>query len=224
MATGLLLSLSPTPLASPDRPPEAPMPPVHPRPVSRAGPIAPAVPFRLICPAFPVAGMPSIRIKQASKRRTGVVCYAAPLSPHTLQWISAASIAVLLFGQGTAIHKSFLLPLFALQAPSSVISWIKGDYGTWTAFLALLVRIFYYLPGQLELPFLAMMLVIVAPYQTLNLRSTQSGAIVSLAIASYLAFQHFSRVGSLRNAFDQGSIIATLAIIFLTIIPCLFLL
>ncbi|KAG6475929.1 cold-regulated 413 inner membrane protein 1, chloroplastic-like [Zingiber officinale] len=224
MATGLL-SLSSVPLASSIARPRLQCLSPALAPVSRAAPItAPAVPLRLICRALPVAGGPSMRIKQESKRRTGVVCYAAPLSPHTLQWVSAASIAVLMFAKGTSIHKSFLLPLFALQAPSSVISWIKGDYGIWTTFLALLVRIFYYLPGQLELPFLAMMLVIVAPYQTLNLRSTQSGAVVSLAIASYLAFQHFSRVGSMRNAFDQGSIIATLAIIFLTVISCLLLL
>jgi hypothetical protein len=47
-------------------------------------------------------------------------------------------------------------------------------------------------------------------------RGTQAGAIVSLLIAGYLAFQHFSRTGSLQKAFDQGSIVATLAIILIT--------
>ncbi|WOL10984.1 cold-regulated 413 inner membrane protein [Canna indica] len=171
----------------------------------------------------PVVAIPSLR-RHRRKYLGGVVCYTAPLSPQTLQWVSAVSAAVLMFAKGTAIQKSFLVPLFALQAPTSIISWIKGDYGTWTAFLALLVRLFYFIPGQLELPFLAMLLVIVAPYETTNLRGTQAGVIVSLAIAGYLAFQHFSKVGSMRRAFDQGSIIATLAVICTVAVPCLFLL
>ncbi|XVF02493.1 hypothetical protein REPUB_Repub04eG0179900 [Reevesia pubescens] len=38
----------------------------------------------------------------------------------------------------------------------------------------------------------------------MNLRGTQQGAIMSLVIAAYLAFQHFSRADSLQNAFNQG--------------------
>nr|DAD37607.1 TPA_asm: hypothetical protein HUJ06_008248 [Nelumbo nucifera] len=67
---------------------------------------------------------------------------------------------------------------------------------------------------------MALLLVIVAPYQFMDLRGTQVGAIVSLVIAAYLAFQHFSRLGSLQRAFDQGSIIATLAVICITAVPC----
>ncbi|MBO8584245.1 hypothetical protein INO15_14060, partial [Staphylococcus aureus] len=86
----------------------------------------------------------------------------------------AVSSAVLMLTKGTTIQKSFLVPLFALQAPTTVISWIKGEYGGWSAFLALLVRLFYYIPGELELPFFAFLLVIVAPYQAMNLRGTQA--------------------------------------------------
>ncbi|PKA62013.1 Cold-regulated 413 inner membrane protein 1, chloroplastic [Apostasia shenzhenica] len=147
-------------------------------------------------------------------RRTA--CFASSLSPHTLQWISAVSSAILMLTKGTTIQKSFLVPLFALQAPSIVISWINGRYGTWTAFLALFMRLFYFLPGELELPFFTMLVVISAPYEAMNLRGSQAGAIISLAISVYLAFQHFSRLGSLRQAFDQLSFIATLAIICIT--------
>ncbi|KAB1221373.1 hypothetical protein CJ030_MR2G004073 [Morella rubra] len=163
-------------------------------------------------------------IKKEQKRRGfGAVCYAAPLTARNLQWISLVSSAVLMFAKGTAIQKSFLVPLVALQAPASVISWMKGEYGIWAAFLALLVRLYFFIPGELELPFVALLLVIVAPYQVMNLRGTQAGAIVSLVIAGYMAFQHFSRTGSLQNAFNQGSIVATLAIIFITAAACLFL-
>ncbi|XP_010926447.1 cold-regulated 413 inner membrane protein 1, chloroplastic [Elaeis guineensis] len=168
--------------------------------------------------------LPAGSSRRHGRRCRGTVCYTAPVSPQTLQWVSAVSAAVLMLAKGTTIQKSFLVPLFALQAPASIISWIKGKYGTWTVFLALLVRLFYFIPGELVLPFLAMLLVIVAPYQTMSLRGTQAGTIISLAIAGFLAFQHFSRMGSLRRAFDQGSIVATLAVICITIVPCLFLL
>ncbi|KAH7545109.1 hypothetical protein FEM48_Zijuj01G0058300 [Ziziphus jujuba var. spinosa] len=47
-------------------------------------------------------------------------------------------------------------------------------------------------------------------------RVIQQGAIISLVIAGYLAFQHFSQTGSLQKASDQGSLVTTLAIICLT--------
>ncbi|CBI30816.3 hypothetical protein VitviT2T_015345 [Vitis vinifera] len=160
-------------------------------------------------------------VMKKNRRGFGAVCYSAPLTPPNLQWVCTVSSAVLMLSRGTAAQKSFLVPLFALQAPTSIISWIKGEYGAWTAFLALLVRLFFFIPGELELPFVALLLVIVAPYQVMNLRGTQMGAIVSLLIAGYLAFQHFSRAGSLQRAFNQGSIVATLAIICITAVSCL---
>lgn len=54
-------------------------------------------------------------------------------------------------------------------------------------------------------------------------RGTQEGAIIAMVIAGYLAFQHFSRIGNLHGAFEQGSIVATLAIICITVISFLFL-
>ncbi|KAK8506682.1 hypothetical protein V6N11_061860 [Hibiscus sabdariffa] len=166
----------------------------------------------------------SLRYKEIKKSRgSRAVCSAAPLSPRNLQWISAISSAVLLFARGTVIRKQFLVPLLAIQAPASIIAWMKGEYGLWAAFLTLLVRLFFFIPGELELPFLALLLVIVAPYQVLNLRRTQPGAIISLVIAAYLAYQHFSGAGSLQKAFDQGSIIATIAVVCITVISCLLL-
>ncbi|KAG6407233.1 hypothetical protein SASPL_130219 [Salvia splendens] len=155
--------------------------------------------------------------------RFGAVCYSSPLSPANLQWISAVSTAILMIVKGTAIHKSFLVPLFALQAPGSIVSWMKGEYGMWTAFVALLVRLFFHIPGELELPFITFLLVIVAPYQIMRLRGTQEGVILSLIIAAYLAFLHFSRVGSLAKSFNQDSIPATMATICIVLVPCLLL-
>ncbi|KAL8192234.1 hypothetical protein R6Q57_027901 [Mikania cordata] len=162
-------------------------------------------------------------MKQKLNPRFGPVCYSAPVTTTNLQWICTISSAVLMFAKGTAIQKSFLVPFFALQAPASLVSWIKGEYGIWTAFLALLVRLFFYIPGELELPFIALLMVILLPYQITNLRGRQEGVVLSLVIAALLAFQHFTRVGSLRRAFDQGSIIATLAILCVVTVPCVLL-
>ncbi|KAJ4822035.1 hypothetical protein Tsubulata_001615 [Turnera subulata] len=161
----------------------------------------------------------------SGKRASSVVCHAggALTSPHNLQWISAIAALVLMIVRGTPINKAFLAPLFALQAPSNVISWIKGEYGMWTAFLALLVRLFFFIPGELELPFMALLLVIVAPHQVMRLRGKQEGAIISLFIVGFLGFQHLSGTGSLQRSFDQGPLVATLAIFGLAVVSCLLL-
>ncbi|XP_058731626.1 cold-regulated 413 inner membrane protein 1, chloroplastic-like [Vicia villosa] len=165
--------------------------------------------------------------KTSSNRRiTGfrVRSYAAPypLTTPNVQWISTVSALVLVLAKGTTVQKSFLVPLFALQAPAAVFAWMQGRYGVWSAFLALLVRLFFHIPGELELPFIALLLVIVAPHEAIRLRDTKEGAAVSLLIAAYLAFQHFSRTG-LEKSFDQGSIVATLAVIGISVASVLLL-
>ncbi|KNA21561.1 hypothetical protein SOVF_042130 [Spinacia oleracea] len=167
----------------------------------------------------------NLTLKNRSKRSSMVVSnsLSSIISPRNLPWISAVSTAILMLVKGTPIHKSFLVPLFALQAPASVIAWMQGEYGAWAASLALLARLFFSLPGELELPFLTLVLVIVAPRQAMNLRGTQAGAIISLTIAAFLAFQHFTNTGGLQKSFEQVSIVATLAIICITVVPGLLL-
>uniref|UniRef100_A0A452ZXK4 Uncharacterized protein n=1 Tax=Aegilops tauschii subsp. strangulata TaxID=200361 RepID=A0A452ZXK4_AEGTS len=83
----------------------------------------------------------------------------------------------------------------------------------------LLMHVRLSIAGELELPLSTMLAVSVAPYQVMNVsRGTQGGAIVSLALAAYLAFQHFTRTGGIGKAFDQGSIVATMAIICIAVI------
>ncbi|XP_058101196.1 cold-regulated 413 inner membrane protein 2, chloroplastic-like [Magnolia sinica] len=104
-----------------------------------------------------------------------------------------------------------------------VLSW-HSWFVSFTTFLAGYVfKSFSCSQCELELPFLALLLVIVAPYQAMNLRGMQAGAIISLARAGFLALQHFSRVGSLQQAFDQRSVVATLSVICITVVPCLLL-
>ncbi|KAL6567323.1 hypothetical protein OROGR_000991 [Orobanche gracilis] len=157
-------------------------------------------------------------------RGYGPGCYSAPLAPGNLHWISTVSAVrlVLMLARGTAIHKSFLVPLFALQAPASVVSWMKGEHGIWTAFLALLIRHFFFIPERVGGIISDVDVGDVSPYQIMRrLSGTQEG--FSLVIAAYLAFQHFTRAGSLRKALDRGSIFATSATIFIVVVPCLLL-
>ncbi|CAO1945437.1 unnamed protein product [Urochloa humidicola] len=98
---------------------------------------------------------PSSGLMQRCWRLGGaVVCCAAPshICDEAMRWASATAAATLMLAPGTTMRKSCLVPLFALQAPSSAISWIKGDYGRWIAFIGLLLRLFYFVPGELELP------------------------------------------------------------------------
>uniref|UniRef100_A0A452ZXL1 Uncharacterized protein n=3 Tax=Aegilops tauschii subsp. strangulata TaxID=200361 RepID=A0A452ZXL1_AEGTS len=158
-------------------PTAAPCPVPPPRTARNAGcsPLsAAAVPVRTTgalrgCAALPLR--PQSLVRPCRSRGSGIVCNAsAYLSPPTTQWVSVAAAAVLLLAKGTGIHKSFLVPLFVLQAPTAVISWIKSEYGLWTAFLALVVRLFLPFPGELELPLSTMLAVSVAPYQVMNVR------------------------------------------------------
>ncbi|KAM0988514.1 hypothetical protein ACFX2A_012661 [Malus domestica] len=68
---------------------------------------------------------------KGKRRGSSAMCYtyAALFSVNTLQFISTISTTVLLLAKRTAVQKSFLVPLFLLQAPTAVISWIKGEYG-----------------------------------------------------------------------------------------------
>ncbi|RYR11111.1 hypothetical protein Ahy_B05g079596 [Arachis hypogaea] len=56
----------------------------------------------------------------------------------------------------------------------------------------------------------------------MRFRDTKEGAIISLLIAVYLAYQHFSRT-SLQKSLEQGSIIATIAVVCIAIASLLFL-
>ncbi|PNT72540.1 cold-regulated 413 inner membrane protein 1, chloroplastic [Brachypodium distachyon] len=181
----------------------------------------------------PVAFQPPRALRGAAPgasswwRRRGdaaLCCASAHVSAETMQWVSFAAAAILMLARGTTIQKSYLVPFIALQAPAEVISWIKADYGQWTAFIGLLLRLVYFIPGELELPLLTMLFVSIAPHRLASLRGTQDSVIVSLAIAAYLALQHFTAAGSVRKALDRGTVVATLSVICITLIPLFFLL
>ncbi|KAI3854434.1 hypothetical protein MKW92_051752 [Papaver armeniacum] len=147
------------------------------------------------------------------------------LSPQNLQWVCVIASAVLIIASGTSIQKSFLVPMFILQAPEEIFTWIKGENGVWAVFLALAFKLFYIFPKELELPLYAMLFVIASPQQVVKLRGTQTGSVISLLIAGFLAFQHFSGIGfgNLLKGFQPGSLLATVGIIGITLAPLMLL-
>eukprot|EP00250_Pteridium_aquilinum_P003839 c14115_g1_i1 orf=67-798(+) len=145
------------------------------------------------------------------------------LSGETLRWIFTAAAALLMLLKNTPINKSFLVPTLALQAPGEVITWIRGDYGFWAAFLGLLVRLFYFIPGELELPLVFVLVVITAPYQAMDLRGTTGAMVACAGVAAFLAYQHFSGTGGLRGSFKEGTFLASLAVVCLVAVPFAFL-
>lgn len=152
----------------------------------------------------------------------GTVC-ALPASPETLRWVFVAAASVLLFLKNVSIPKQFLVPLLALEIPRDALGWIKGEYGLWTAFLALLVKLFYHIPGELELPLYLLLLVMTAPFQLTQYRGSTPAAIATLALAAYLGYEHFKSSGSVKGAFQSEKIFPSVAIIILVIIPILYL-
>ncbi|KAM2657109.1 hypothetical protein EV1_012513 [Malus domestica] len=97
-----------------------------------------------------ISGKKEFVVMKGKMRGSGAMCYtyATPLSVNTLQFISTISTTVLFLAKMTVVQKSFLVPLFLLQMPATVISWIKGEYGIWAAFLVFLVRLFFFIPGR----------------------------------------------------------------------------
>jgi hypothetical protein len=130
---------------------------------------------------------------------------------------------VLLFVKNVSIPKQFLVPLLALEIPHDAHRWIKGDYGLWTAFLALAVKLFYHIPGELELPLYLLLVIITAPLQLTQYRGSTPAAIVTLAIAAFLGYKHFESSGSLEGTFKGEKIFPSIAIIILVVIPILYL-
>ncbi|KAI3882491.1 hypothetical protein MKW92_021714 [Papaver armeniacum] len=134
------------------------------------------------------------------------------LSPQNLQWGCVIASAVLIVANGTSIHKSFLVPLFILQAPEEIFSWIKGENGVWAVFLALAFKLFYIFPKELELPLYAMLFVIASPQQVVKLRGTQTGSLFL-----------WMGIEILQKGFQQGSILATVCIICINLAPLMIL-
>ncbi|KAG2590639.1 hypothetical protein PVAP13_5NG420900 [Panicum virgatum] len=115
-------------------------------------------------------------------------CAPAHHCADALRWFSITAAARLMLATGTTVDKCLLVLFFALQAPSSGISWIKGGHGPMIAsVISLLIRLLHWFnPGELVLAVSTMLLVVIATalFQFIDLRESQGRAILSLVIAA----------------------------------------
>ncbi|KAG6551249.1 hypothetical protein Mapa_007175 [Marchantia paleacea] len=151
----------------------------------------------------------------------GSMC-SLPASVETLRWIFVAAATALLFLKNANIPKHFLVPLLVLELPREALSWMRGEYGLWTAFIALLVKLFYQIPGEVYLPLYVLILVITAPIQLTQYRGSTPAALASIVLAVYLAVEHYRSTGGVNEAFKSNKLLPTLAILALVLIPVLF--
>eukprot|EP00246_Nothoceros_aenigmaticus_P013972 TRINITY_DN5106_c0_g1_i1.p1 TRINITY_DN5106_c0_g1~~TRINITY_DN5106_c0_g1_i1.p1 ORF type:complete len:236 (-),score=13.15 TRINITY_DN5106_c0_g1_i1:282-989(-) len=170
----------------------------------------------------PLRGVHIVKSGGSAGGAAGTVC-SVVISTETLRWVATAASVALLLAKNTGAQKPLVVPLLALTVPQEVITWIRGEYGLWVAFLGLVVRLFFSIPGELELPLAFLMFVITAPLQLLSYRGQPAAAVVSLVIASILAYQHFSRSGGgVSGAFQKTTVLPSLAVIFVLLVPIIF--
>ncbi|KXG33053.1 cold-regulated 413 inner membrane protein 1, chloroplastic [Sorghum bicolor] len=150
-------------------------------------------------------------------------CATAQQCNDALRWNCVTAAAMLMVAAGTTVDKSILVPFVALQAPSGVTFFVKEDHGRlmWIGLLIGIMRFLYIITGEWRRAISTTFLVAIAmvPSQVMKLRESQGRAVLSSAIAVYLAFQHFTGAGSLRKAFGSvAAIFATLCIVCMTTI------
>ncbi|KAH7289341.1 hypothetical protein KP509_31G071100 [Ceratopteris richardii] len=164
-----------------------------------------------------IAGVRS-RIGNSGKGGACATVSSITLSAETLRWVFTCAAAAALFLKEASVTKSIIVPLLALQAPRCVVTAIRGEYGMWAAFLAILVKLFYQIPGELQLPLAFVLLLITAPAQVLDFRGTTAALITAACVAAYLAYEHFSK-GDVKDCFKGISIFASIAVIVLIAVP-----
>ncbi|KAF9618102.1 hypothetical protein IFM89_000061 [Coptis chinensis] len=151
-----------------------------------------------------------------------------------LQWLASfAAIYLLILDRTnwkTNMLTSLLVPYIFFSFPHMFFSFLRGEFGTWITFVAVVLRLFFprHFPEWLEMPGSLILLLVVAPsFFADTLRDSWVGVAVCLAIGCYLLQEHIRASGGFRNSFTQSHGISnTIGIILLLVYPiwCLFIL
>ncbi|KAL9333431.1 hypothetical protein Peur_073570 [Populus x canadensis] len=144
-----------------------------------------------------------------------------------LEWIAAfAAIYLLILDRTnwkTNILTGLLIPYIFFTLPSILFSLLRGDVGTWIAFVAVILRLFFSkrFPDWLEMPGALILLIVVAPSLFAStIRKNWIGVVICLAIACYLLQEHIRASGGFRNSFTKAHGISnTVGIILLFVYP-----
>ncbi|KAI9181868.1 hypothetical protein LWI28_025509 [Acer negundo] len=147
-----------------------------------------------------------------------------------LEWVASfAAIYLLILDRTnwrTNILTSLLIPYIFFSLPSLIFNIFRGEIGKWIAFVAVVVRLFFYkrFPDwvhKVELPAALILLVVVAPslFAT-TIRNDWIGMVICLAIACYLLQEHIRASGGFRNSFTKANGLSnTIGIVILFVYP-----
>ncbi|CAL5324739.1 hypothetical protein CsSME_00003848 [Camellia sinensis var. sinensis] len=144
-----------------------------------------------------------------------------------LKWVASfAAIYLLILDRTnwrTNMLTSLLVPYIFFSLPSALFSFLRGDFGKWVAFIAVVLRLFFprHFPDWLEMPGSLILLLVVAPnFFAQSLRNSWVGVAICLIIGCYLLQEHIRASGGFRNSFTQSHGVSnTLGIILLLVYP-----
>ncbi|XP_052206245.1 cold-regulated 413 plasma membrane protein 2-like [Diospyros lotus] len=168
-------------------------------------------------------------LKIAAKRLVSDVAKLGGLGFGTsfLKWIASfAAIYLLILDRTnwkTNILTSLLVPYIFLSLPSVLFSFLRGDFGKWVAFIAVILKLFFprHFPDWLEMPGSLILLLVVAPsFFAYTIRDSWVGVVICLIIGCYLLQEHIRASGGFRNSFTQAHGVSnTVGIVLLLVYP-----
>lgn len=144
-----------------------------------------------------------------------------------LKWVASfAAIYLLILDRTnwrTNMLTSLLVPYIFFSLPAVLFSFLRGEFGKWVAFIAVVLRLFFprHFPDWLEMPGALILLLVVSPgFFAHTLRNHLVGVFICLIIGCYLLQEHIRASGGFRNSFTQKHGISnTVGIILLLVYP-----
>ncbi|CAL9778497.1 unnamed protein product [Musa acuminata subsp. burmannicoides] len=123
----------------------------------------------------------------------------------------------------TNMLTSLLIPYIFLSLPSVLFSLLRGEFGKWIAFIAIVLRLFFprHFPDWLEMPGALILLLVVSPgFFAYTIRDGVVGVFICLAIGCYLLQEHIRASGGFRNSFTKSHGVSnSIGIILLLVYP-----
>ncbi|XP_071711904.1 cold-regulated 413 plasma membrane protein 2-like [Rutidosis leptorrhynchoides] len=144
-----------------------------------------------------------------------------------LSWVASFSAIYLLILDRTNWRSnmltSLLVPYIFFSLPHSIFHFLRGQFGMWIAFIAVVLRLFFpqHFPDWMEIPGSLSLLLVVAPSLFAHtFRDDWVGVAICLIISCYLLQEHIRASGGFRNSFMQSHGISnTIGILLLLIFP-----
>ena len=130
-----------------------------------------------------------------------------------LRWGLTVSAMLLILQRNPGTRKHLLIPAILLESPGDVMTFIKGEYGSWVAFVGLTLLIFFRIPGDLDFPLGVYVFMALTPSQVVAMRGTVGGTVSSFMCVGLATYQYFKTIGGFTNGFRGATLINTLAIL-----------